>query len=248
MAPGVTTFLSLLSRAGLALAVRSFGIFALLAACDGRGEPDELLLVSAHLYVLKSSTPLTEYRDVRQAAIDLGHVIKAVAPFMNVPAVGTSEHARGVAMLVKGIDAKKSAMFGRLDKLVVDGSLSALKGDSVPAPIAIGDRLAKHLGVKVGDHVSIAATDSRPEPRAFDARVVAVFHSGVESYDTTVAYGPFEAVQNLWAKGDVASAIEIELSDPDLASEIARKLEKSLGGAPYSVRDWRNVGPEMHGR
>ncbi len=207
---GVTTFLSLRSRAGLALAVRSFGIFALLAACGGRGEPDKILSVSAHLYVLKSSTPLVEYRDVRQTAIDLGQVVKVVAPIMNVPAVGASEHARGVAMLVKGIDAKKSAMFGKLDKLVVDGSLGALKGDSVPAPIAIGDRLAKQLGVKVGDHVSIALTDPRPEPRPFDARVVAVFHSGVDSYDTTVAFGAFEAVQDLWAKGDVASAIEIE--------------------------------------
>ena len=73
-------------------------------------------------------------------------------------------------------------------------------------------------------------------------------HGGGEEPFALHRVGPWIPVTPVVLVPTLAGGDKIELSDPELASEIARKLEKSLGGAPYSVRDWRDVGLEMHGR
>ncbi|MDB4956045.1 MAG: hypothetical protein JWO36_3614 [Myxococcales bacterium] len=157
-------------------------------------------------------------------------------------------------MQVKGVDEKQITKFGDLGKLIVDGSLATLEAGGDPPPIVLGEKLAKRLGVKVGDRLSISLADppravdpdGRAVPAALEVRVAATFLLGIDSYDSRFAYSTFRDMQHLQGRGDVASAVEIELTEADRAPDFARRLETQLGGMPYAARDWRELNRDNH--
>lgn len=92
--------------------------------------------------------------------------------------------------------------------------------------IALGEGLAKRLGVKLGDEVR-AVSPLRGMDRGSDGaagsasgrfRVATVLRTGFHDHDQRLAIVDFDAAQRFLGRGDIARWVEVRVDDPILAS------------------------------
>jgi lipoprotein-releasing system permease protein len=122
-------------------------------------------------------------------------------------------------------------------------------------PIIMGKELARKLKAKVGDTVTVVvplsnidfdtwrAKSSAPKTRKFT--VTGIFYSGFDEYDRRLMYTSLADTQEILGQGDRVMGVELKVKDVDRAEEIARNLEKALGGAPYQVQDWYELNHNL---
>jgi lipoprotein-releasing system permease protein len=125
-----------------------------------------------------------------------------------------------------------------------------------PLPgIVLGRTLARELDATVGDRVRIITPLSgldvslwAPEaqaPRSREFRVIGVFYSGFDEYDTRLVYVDLFEAQAFYDHGDVVTGVEIRLDDPDDADAVAAQVDEILGGSPYRVLDWEELNHNL---
>ncbi len=110
--------------------------------------------------------------------------------------------------------------------------------------IAIGSGVARELGVVVGDRIKLvspegAKTAFGTSPRVSSYEVVYVFSAGRYDIDRTRAYLPFAEAQRFFNRDGSADEIEVMLSDPDKAEDMAVPLLQAVGdrGLIWTWRD-----------
>jgi len=121
--------------------------------------------------------------------------------------------------------------------------------------LVVGVTLARTLGIQVGDEVKIisplAGIDPslwRPgaaAPRSKDFRVVGIFEAGFQEYDTRLVYADLHQAQLLADRGDTVTGVELRLHDLTRAPDVARRLERALGGGPYHTLDWQELNHNL---
>ncbi len=126
--------------------------------------------------------------------------------------------------------------------------------DSLPG-IVVGTTLAKNLGLGVGDRVKLisplAGLDVsmwRPSdraPRSRDFRVIGIFQAGFQEYDSRLVYTDLYEAQRFYDNGDTVTGVEMRLHDIDKAPEVARKLDRTLGGGPFHTMDWEELNHNL---
>jgi lipoprotein-releasing system permease protein len=173
--------------------------------------------------------------------------------------------------LVRGVlDLEKHMVQGSVDSLLIE---ACPPGDaaSIPAgatasvldkpkcmtnpPIIMGKELAHKLKAKIGDVVTVVvplsnidldawrARSSAPRTRKFT--VTGIFYSGFDEYDRRLMYTSLIDTQDLGGRGDQVMGVELKVKDVDRADEIAKRLEKALGGPPYQVQDWYELNHNL---
>ena len=122
-------------------------------------------------------------------------------------------------------------------------------------PIIMGKELAHKLKAKLGDTVTVVvpisnldldnwrAKASAPHTRKFT--VTGIFYSGFDEYDRRLMYASLVETEELQGRGDQVMGVELKVKDVERAAEIARKLEKALGGPPYQVQDWYELNHNL---
>jgi lipoprotein-releasing system permease protein len=147
-----------------------------------------------------------------------------------------------------------------------DAVAEALGVEPAPAPatpeapeelpgIVLGRTLASELDARVGDTVRIVTPLSgldvslwAPEaqvPRSREFRVVGLFYSGFDEYDTRLVYVDLYEAQSFYDHGDVITGVEIRLDDPDEAKPTAQEIDRRLGGTPYRILDWEELNHNL---
>jgi lipoprotein-releasing system permease protein len=120
--------------------------------------------------------------------------------------------------------------------------------------VVVGRLLARNLGIGVGDRVRIVSPlagidtsmfGSDDGPRSGEFRVIGIFEAGFQEYDTRLVYVDLYAAQQLFGHGDSVTGVEIRLHDLDKAPEVARRLERVLGGGPYHTLDWQELNRNL---
>lgn len=121
--------------------------------------------------------------------------------------------------------------------------------------IVLGRTLAAELDARVGDTVRIVTPLSgldvslwAPEaqvPRSREFRVIGLFYSGFDEYDTRLVYVDLYEAQSFYDHGDVVTGVEIRLDDPDGAKDAAREIDRQLGGTPYRILDWEELNHNL---
>ncbi len=120
--------------------------------------------------------------------------------------------------------------------------------------IIIGHTLARTLGLGVGDRVrlvsplsgldtSMLAPEART-PRSRELRVIAIFEAGFQEYDSRLVYTDLYEAQNFYGQGDATTGVELRLHDLDRSEEVARRLERELGG-PFHTLDWAELNRNL---
>jgi len=243
---------------GVALGVAALTIVLAVTTGFQQQFRDKVLGVNAHVIVLKSQATFAEYRDVIKTASEIDSEVIAVQPFIFAEMLVTRGKGELSGVAIKGIDPTLVRGVLDLEKHMIQGSvetLSKVPGPGELPPIIMGKELAHKLKAKVGDDVTVVvplsnidfdtwrAKSSAPRTRKF--RVTGIFYSGFDEYDRRLMYTALGDTQELVGRGDQVMGVELKVKDVDRAEEIAKKLEKALGGPPYQVQDWYELNHNL---
>ncbi|MDJ0929691.1 lipoprotein-releasing ABC transporter permease subunit [Breoghania sp.] len=235
------TFISIIagfSFIGIMLGVAM--LIIVMAVMNGfRGELiSKILGINGHLLVQPIDSPLDDY-DAVASRIESMPGVRFAMPFVEGQGL-VSGPAGAFGALVRGVTKYD------LDRLpLVSGKLVAGNLDNFDKAggIAIGSRMARSLGVVVGDTVTLVSprgsvTPMGVTPRIKGYKVVAIFEIGMSEYDSTIAFLPFPEAQLYFNKEGQATAIDVFLNDPDAIAGMSHKIEEAAGQSAF-VTDWR---------
>lgn len=128
-----------------------------------------------------------------------------------------------------------------------EAAASALGG------IILGKDLAAELEAEVGDRVTLVSPTAafgltdvgagrRTQTR--ELRVIGIFAAGFQEYDARLAYVDLYDAQPFYGQGDVVTGVELRLHDLEQARDVARRLERELGG-PFHTLDWAELNENL---
>ena len=124
----------------------------------------------------------------------------------------------------------------RLPGIVGNVKQGTLEGFDQSGGIAIGQRLADNLGVRVGDRVSLltakgAQTPFGVTPRMKSYPVTAIFQFGLSDFDQLFVFLPLEEAQAFFNKPSEVSVIEGFVSDPNDMDFMRAKIDANASRA-----------------
>ncbi len=128
---------------------------------------------------------------------------------------------------------------------IKDGMLDELRHGN---GISIGSSLARNLGVKVGDNVTLISPQGRTTIAGFVPRmktypVTSVFKLGMHEFDSSLILMPFDEAQIYFMltseEGNAINNLDVTVADSDKAEAIAATIRTTLGGA--NVLSWQQT-------
>jgi lipoprotein-releasing system permease protein len=145
---------------------------------------------------------------------------------------------RGV--VVRGIVPELEEKVAAIGLHMVAGKLESLEPGEFR--IVIGSELARALGARVGDKITLIApqglvTPAGILPRLKQFTVDGVFEVGMFEYDSSLALIHLSDAQKLYGMGDAASGVRLKLKDLFQSREVTRDLFTRLRGDLY-ISDW----------
>jgi lipoprotein-releasing system permease protein len=170
--------------------------------------------------------------------------VTRVTPLVEGQVMATSD-AGAAGALVRGIRPEDLRSLPLLANRIIQGSLTDFGDDGV----AVGDRLARRLGVTVGSPITVispqgTATAFGTMPRVKTYQVVALFNVGMYEYDNSFIYAPLAAAQLFFRLPDEVSSLEVFVDDSDRVREERRLIATALDGQVRIV-DWQQANSSL---
>ena len=232
------SFISLTSMLGIALGVAA--LIVVLSVMNGfqKEVRARILGVVSHVQITGADNRLADWETVAREAAAHPQVA-AAAPFVN---------AQGMLLLGAGVrGAVVRGIVPQLEQKVAEIGLHMRAGkleSLVPGEfgIVLGSELARALGARDGDKVTLIApqglvTPAGILPRLKQFTLVGIFEVGMFEYDSGLALIHLEDAQKLYGMGDRASGVRLKLHDLFQSREVTRDLMTRLRGDLY-ISDW----------
>jgi lipoprotein-releasing system permease protein len=242
---GFISFISFVSMLGIALGVAA--LIIVLSVMNGfqKEVRDRMLAAIAHVEVFDASgAALADWKAVAATLLQQPQV-QAVAPYVAQQAlVAHGDEMRGA--LVRGMLPAEEAHVTPL-AAQMKGTLEQLTPGSWN--VAIGIHLARALGVRAGDAITIVTpsgqlTPAGVTPRFKQVTVAGVFEVGHYQYDSTFVFMHLDDAARLFrTEGPVG--VQVRLADQQDARQVATQLQLAVG-AGLRVRDWTRTNAEWY--
>ncbi|MBW8832895.1 MAG: lipoprotein-releasing ABC transporter permease subunit [Burkholderiales bacterium] len=235
---GFISFISGVSMLGIALGVAA--LIIVLSVMNGfqKEVRDRMLSVVAHIEVYQSQgDALPDWHVLADKARENKAVVGA-APFIAAQAlIARGDDMRGA--IVRGISPNDEATVTDLVAATKDSTFGKLQPGAWG--IVLGGELARAMGVKEGDQVTIVApggqmTPAGVVPRLKHLTVVGTFNAGHYEYDSGLAFIHVDDAARLFRVAG-PTGVQLRLKDVHAAREVADQLAGSLG-PDVNVRDW----------
>ena len=235
------SFISAVSMLGIALGVAA--LIIVLSVMNGfqKEVRDRMLSVISHVEVSDASGgALADWRRTASEARRNPQVIGA-APFVASQAlIARGDDMRGI--VVRGIVPQEEATVTDLAAKLKDTTLARL----VPGAwgVVLGGELARSLGVRSGDKVTVIlpggqVTPAGIVPRLRSLTVVGTFDAGHYEYDSGLALVALDDAAKLF-RVEGPTGVQLRLKDLDRAPLVSAELARSLG-PDVQVRDWTST-------
>ncbi len=235
---GFISFISMVSMLGIALGVAA--LIIVLSVMNGfqKEVRDRMLSVVAHVEIYQAQgEALADWQATATEARCNEQVVGA-APFIAAQAlIARGDDMRGA--IVRGISPADEATVTALAAQLRDTTLAKL----VPGGwgIVLGGELARSLGVKVGDRVTIVApggqvTPAGVIPRLKQLTLVGTFEAGHYEYDSGLALMHVDDAARLFRVAG-PTGVQLRLKDAQQAREVADEIQMRLGAA-VRITDW----------
>ena len=229
------SFISGVSILGIALGVAA--LIIVLSVMNGfqREVRDRMLGVIAHVELLAyQGEAVADWQGLAGRARQNPAVVGA-APFVATQAlIARGDDMKGA--IVRGISPADEASVTPLGKDLAQMPLTAGGWN-----IVLGQELARQLGVREGDKVTLVAPGGQVTPAGVTPRlraftVVGIFRAGHYEYDSGLALIHIDDAAKLFRTGG-PTGVQLKLADVHQARDVARQLSMSLG-PEVQVRDW----------
>ncbi len=245
------SFISGVSVLGIALGVAA--LIIVLSVMNGfqKEVRDRMLSVIAHVELMSyDGQGLDDWQAVAaraRANPAVGGQIQGAAPFVVSQAlIARGEEMRGT--IVRGIDPRREAEVTPLAaQLFKEGVSTRLK--SGEWGMVIGGELARQLGVREGDKLTLVTpggqvTPAGTAPRLKSFTVVGIFHAGHYEYDSGLVLIDLEDAAKLFRVSG-PSGVQLKLADVHQARQVGDQLARSLG-PELRVRDWTRTNANWY--
>ncbi|MDO9315245.1 MAG: lipoprotein-releasing ABC transporter permease subunit [Burkholderiaceae bacterium] len=235
---GFISFISGVSMLGIALGVAA--LIIVLSVMNGfqKEVRDRMLSVISHVEIYQSQGEALPDWQATAAQARLNPQVVGAAPFIAAQAlIARGDDMRGA--IVRGISPMEEATVTDLAAKLRDTTLAKL----VPGGwgIVLGGELARGLGVRVGDKVTIVApggqvTPAGVVPRLKQLTLVGTFDAGHYEYDNGLALIHVEDAARLF-RVEGPTGVQLRLKDAQEARAVADELQVRLGPT-VRLSDW----------
>lgn len=233
----VITWFSLL---GIAIGVAT--LIIVMSVMNGfRGElMNRILGLNGHVNVYAPTGSMNGYDAKADIIRGVKGVISATPLIEGQVMATTSGQARGAVL--RGIKSEDLRLRPMLANNIMAGSLDNFGPDN---SIVIGTEMARRLGARVGDTITIISPKGQPTafgtvPRMRAFRVVATFSIGMFEYDSGFAFIPLHAAQVFFQMPDRVSNLEVFVEDTDKTTEMGLTIKSALDDQAR-VFDWQKT-------
>ena len=235
---GFISFISGVSMLGISLGVAA--LIIVLSVMNGfqKEVRDRMLGVVSHIEVYAADGQALPNVATTMAQAKENPQVIGAAPFIAAQAlIARGEEMKGA--MVRGIDP---ALEPQVSDFATGAQQEAL-ARLVPGEfgVVLGGELARSMGVRVGDKVTLVApngqvTPAGVVPRLKQMTVVGTFDSGHYEYDSALALLHWEDAARIF-RLEGPSGVRLKLKDLHQAREVADQLARSLSG-DLVLRDW----------
>ena len=237
-ADGFVSVIAGFSFLGIMLGVATLIVVTAVMNGFHRELMDKIMGINGHAFVQAVETPFTDWDDVARRTEKTPGVKLAIPMVEGAAGISTQFGQSGV--LARGVREKDLVRLPGIAGNIRDGSL---EGFDKAEGVAIGQRLAETLGVRVGDKVSllIAKGGQTPfgvAPRIKAYNVVAIFAIGMSEFDNVFVYMPLGEAQAFFNKDNEATVVEVFVDDPDRMDAFRLAFDKEVT-RPTIITDWR---------
>ena len=239
-ASGSVSAIAIISFLGIMLGVTA--LIVVMSVFNGFHKDlfDKLVGLNGHIFVQAADANLRNYDEV---ATDLRRVpgVAMAVPLIE-GAASFSSVFNQTGGFVRGIEEQDIKKLPGIEGHIKSGSLDGFDSGE---GIAIGQRLADTLGVRVGDTVTLliakgAQTPMGVAPRRKSYPVKAIFQVGMSIFDSTYVFMSLGESQAFFDKDGQVSLIELFLKNPDNIDQVRRAIDLSAR-QPFIMTDWRET-------
>jgi lipoprotein-releasing system permease protein len=235
---GFISFISGVSMLGIALGVAA--LIIVLSVMNGfqKEVRDRMLGVVSHIEIYGPGGGVLADLPLTMSEVKKNPQVIGAAPFVAAQALlARGEDMRGT--IVRGIDPAREH---EVTDIAASMSQSALQ-KLVPGEfnIVLGAELARNLGVREGDPVTLIAPSGQVTPAGIVPRlkqmtVVGTFDSGHFEYDNGLVLLHMDDAQKIF-RLEGPTGVRLRLKDLHQAREVAAELARTLTGS-FLIKDW----------
>ncbi|MFT7324875.1 MAG: lipoprotein-releasing system permease protein [Rhodoferax sp.] len=235
---GFISFISGVSMLGIALGVAA--LIIVLSVMNGfqKEVRDRMLGVVSHIEIFAPNGAALPDVARTLAEVKANPQVIGAAPFISTQALlARGEDMKGT--LVRGIDPTREPEVTELAITLKNTGLNRL----IPGDfgVVLGVELARSLGVREGDRVTLVApsgqvTPAGVVPRLKQMTVVGTFDSGHFEYDSALVLMHMDDAARIF-RLEGPTGVRVKLRDLHQAREVAAQLAGTLSG-DLLIRDW----------
>ncbi|MFQ6118744.1 MAG: ABC transporter permease [Methanosarcinales archaeon] len=184
------------------------------------------------VYPKENENDIYLYKGLTDHIQQVDHV-KATAPFVLKDAILTKDN-NSTGVQVKGVDPELEVQVSTIYKKVIFGSFDDLDRNKM----LIGKGVAKSLGVKLGDEVTLSSIEGQKT----DLEIVGIIETGLQQYDEIIAYVTLDQAQDFFGIGKAISGISIRTDDRYNAEIVAKKIRDTTD---YKAKSWIEINKSL---
>jgi lipoprotein-releasing system permease protein len=230
--------IAIFSLVGIALGVAT--LIIVMSVMNGFRQEllAQILGLNGDIGVYGQGVPLTNYDDIA-AKIRTIPGVTAAFPISQGEVLLSGPQGGALGGIARGITPDGLAALPTVSNHVVAGSLKDLTGDGV---IAIGGGLASQFGLQIGQSITLILPQGKATvigtiPSIETFKVVAIFQTGMQQYDSSFVFLPLAGAQTLFQQPGQATQIQVFVTDPDNDIAIKQQIASQIPGA--NIQDWR---------
>jgi len=234
--------IAIFSLVGIALGVAT--LIIVMSVMNGFRQEllGRILGLNGHLGVFaQDNSGLHDFDDIAARIRRLPGVVSAT-PIVEGQVLFTSEGGGATGGLARGIRPEDLRARPLIAGNIRAGSLDNFTGDET---VVVGTRLARRLGLRVGDKITLVSPQGRATvvgtvPRLKAYEVVAMFEAGMQEYDSSYVFLPFAAAQVYFQQREAATQVEVFVQDPSRVRLATREIYQAMQNRPVRVLDWQD--------
>jgi lipoprotein-releasing system permease protein len=228
------SFITYISILGISLGVATLIIAVSILNGFEKEVKDKVAGLVSHIQI-KSFLPegLSDYEYAIESIKENVSDVKSISPIVQREAVmRNKETVEGI--ILKGIVPETDLSTAR--SRIVAGDFNLVPIDSTFSRLLVGDKLARKLGLKVGDKVIVFGLKGIPspfnQPKIKQFIVNGTYETGLRDYDDVIIYTDLKTTQELFDLNDNITGIEMNVNDIDKVEDVVLQIKK-LMGYPY---------------
>ncbi|HED12767.1 MAG TPA: ABC transporter permease [Gammaproteobacteria bacterium] len=239
-------------RALLTVGATAFGLaafivlYALIEGWYGQLVENSTRYFSAHVQIehqgfrldMEPGLRINDYVSILQKIRQDPRVLEA-SPRIQTRAMVSSPIA-SEPLLILGIDPQREQQVTQLQKVIIQGTYLPVSGRS---SIVLGQRVAKKLGILIGEKVVVTTQQMNGNLGSAAYRVAGIFATGNEFFDGLLGLIPLSAAQELLGLDNSISTIVLSLKNRRDSLEFSKSLNRRIGKNGLVALPWETLMP-----